>query len=181
MALRIIELFLKTPEQLFNTLDPSPFNERDLDDEAERHIVGWAQEIDRSASLKLVIHLPHASHKARATKFIPEAIQHYFTDRAEQARLELRELLRIGWRSLLIGLLVLALCFLASRYVAREMGDDVLGRLLVESLLILGWVANWRPLEIFLYGWWPIQRRRRLLKRLAEMPVEILYLDDPPP
>ena len=29
-----------------------------------------------------------------------------------------------------------------------------------ESLLIFGWVANWRPIEIFLYEWWPVVRRR---------------------
>jgi hypothetical protein len=43
-----------------------------------------------------------------------------------------------------------------------------------EGLIILGWVANWRPLEIFLYDWWPLARRRRLFQRLAEMPVEVL-------
>jgi hypothetical protein len=42
-----------------------------------------------------------------------------------------------------------------------------------QSLLILGWVANWRPLEIFLYDWWPIRRRVILLRRLAAMPVEV--------
>ena len=30
-----------------------------------------------------------------------------------------------------------------------------------ESLTIGGWVAMWRPMEIFLYSWWPILRERR--------------------
>jgi hypothetical protein len=172
-ATRAIELFLARPEQLFNSLDPSPFNERDLDSDAEHYIIGWAQEFDRSAPLKLVVHLPDAAHKSRLTKHIPEAVSHYFADRAEQTRLERRELLRIGWRSLAIGMIVLAICFSVSQYVVIAMSQHVLGSLLAESLLILGWVANWRPLEIFLYDWWPIERRRRLLKRLAGMPVEI--------
>ena len=29
-----------------------------------------------------------------------------------------------------------------------------------ESLLIGGWVAMWRPLEVFLYDWWPISARQ---------------------
>jgi hypothetical protein len=41
-----------------------------------------------------------------------------------------------------------------------------------ESFLILGWVANWRPLEIFLYDWWPITRRRDLYQRLSKAIVE---------
>ena len=31
--------------------------------------------------------------------------------------------------------------------------------LIKESLIISGWVALWRPLEIFLYDWWPDPRR----------------------
>jgi hypothetical protein len=45
-------------------------------------------------------------------------------------------------------------------------------RLVEESFLILGWVANWRPLEIFLYDWWPIARRRDLYRRLSKAIVE---------
>jgi hypothetical protein len=32
-------------------------------------------------------------------------------------------------------------------------------------------VANWRPIEIYLYEWWPIVRRRRLYQRIAHAPV----------
>jgi hypothetical protein len=42
-----------------------------------------------------------------------------------------------------------------------------------ESLLIFGWVANWRPIEIFLYEWWPIVRRRNLYRRLAAAEVDL--------
>jgi hypothetical protein len=35
-----IEVFVDRIEQLFNSMDPSPFHERDLDDDAEEFIVG---------------------------------------------------------------------------------------------------------------------------------------------
>jgi hypothetical protein len=37
-----------------------------------------------------------------------------------------------------------------------------IGRIIEESLLIFGWVANCMPIEIFLYDWLPIVRRRNL-------------------
>ena len=40
-----IELNLRDISQLFNTMDPSPFNERDLDHDAEEFIVSWAREL----------------------------------------------------------------------------------------------------------------------------------------
>jgi len=50
-----------------------------------------------------------------------------------------------------------------------------------ESLLIGGWVAMWRPLEVFLYDWWPIRLEARLYDRLSAMPVRIVYRDDTKP
>jgi hypothetical protein len=31
----------------------------------------------------------------------------------------------------------------------------------------------WRPLEVFLYDWWPIRSEIRLHERLASMPVQV--------
>jgi hypothetical protein len=33
----------------------------------------------------------------------------------------------------------------------------------------------WRPLEVFLYDWWPIRADARLFDRLSDMPVRIVY------
>jgi hypothetical protein len=44
--------------QLFNSIDPSPFTERDLDDDAEAYIVGWAREVDAQGPFRIVVHLP---------------------------------------------------------------------------------------------------------------------------
>ena len=59
--------------------------------------------------------------------------------------------------------------------VASAMKGERLGDLLRQGLVICGWVAMWRPLEIFLYGWWPIRREARLYDRLSTMPVRIAY------
>ena len=56
-----------------------------------------------------------------------------------------------------------------------------LGEISKESLLIGGWVAMWRPLEVFLYDWWPIRLEAQLYDRLSAMPVRIVYKDDTKP
>jgi hypothetical protein len=55
------------------------------------------------------------------------------------------------------------------------------GEVLHESLLIGGWVAMWRRLEVFLYEWWPIQADAILFDRLASMPVRMSYPAAVPP
>ena len=42
-----------------------------------------------------------------------------------------------------------------------------------ESLIIGGWVALWRPLEILLYDWWPVRAKARLYDRLGAMQVSL--------
>jgi hypothetical protein len=55
----------------------------------------------------------------------------------------------------------------------QRLGDTTLINIVAESLLISGWVAMWRPIQIFLYDWWPIRRTRAVLARLAAAEVEL--------
>ena len=40
--------------------------------------------------------------------------------------------------------------------------------------MIAGWVAMWRPMQIYLYDWWPLLRRSRTYAKLSQMPVELV-------
>lgn len=168
-----IELRLKTVDQLFNSMDPSPFIERDLAREAEEFIVSWAREHPRDAGLHLVLHLERPPSPAEhAPEQVAQAIHNYFAYRARLKRLELRELLRRGRTSLAIGLLFLTACLLTVRAIDASSGGTLQG-VLRESLLIGGWVAMWRPIEIYLYDWWPVLRAIKVDERLAALPVEL--------
>lgn len=173
MGTHTIEVQLKAAEQIFNSLDPSPFHDRDLDEKAERFIVGWAREAKTSEPLELVVTLTDAGQMSETARHIPDAIHNYFGYRALQARQDLHELFRIGQVSLAIGVGILVLCFGAISYLSFLPVQTGAVRLVEESLLILGWVANWRPLEIFLYDWWPLRRQISLFERLAAMKVDV--------
>jgi hypothetical protein len=49
----------------------------------------------------------------------------------------------------------------------------MLWSIIEEGFLISGWVAMWRPIQVFLYDWWPIRRRRRIYEKLAQIPVAL--------
>ena len=72
----------------------------------------------------------------------------------------------------------IAACIVLGKGASSYLGPGYLGRFFDEGLIILGWVANWRPVEIFLYDWWPIVRRGRLYRRLSRAAVKI-EVDDP--
>jgi hypothetical protein len=167
-----IAIRARTIGQLFNSLDPSPYRERDIDAGVEEFVVGWVRELPVGAPFSIAVYLPaEESAKPEAAR-IGEAFAHYFEDRAQMTERELRELFRIGRRSLAIGVVVLIACLTASQLVAALL-PDVIARVLEESLIIVGWVANWRPIEIYLYEWWPIRRRIRLFRRIAATKVAV--------
>jgi hypothetical protein len=168
-----IALRVRTVMQLFNSLDPSPFRERDLDGRTEEFVVGWARELPKGTPFTIVIELPPEEAAKPEAAQIGDAFANYFQERADVSDRDLRELFRVGWRSLLIGLVVLVVCLVGSQIVANMVRNAVVARVLEESLIIVGWVANWRPLEIYLYDWWPIRRRILLYRRIAAAPLEV--------
>jgi hypothetical protein len=168
----VIEVRIDTISQLFHTLDPYPFRDRDLDKDAEEFIVGWARELPRDQPLKIVIHIPLQEESTPAAHDLSAALNRYFSYRAQVVGFDLNELFRVGRLSLGIGLAVLSLCIIARQVVGRFVPAP-LDHMIAESLLIFGWVANWRPIEIFLYDWWPVVRRRNLYARLGSAEIEL--------
>lgn len=170
-----IEIRLSQPQQLFNSLDPSPFHERDLDDDAEQYIVDSADEYPLDQPLRLVLYLPAELPAEPLPGKPPDlvtGIHHYFAYRAEETRRRLRIFLREGRIALVVGVTFLFLC-IALRQLVLMATKGLVAQIADEGLYIVGWVAMWRPLEIFLYDWRPIRRRQRLFAKLAEIPIVI--------
>ncbi|MBX3499891.1 MAG: hypothetical protein KF889_10640 [Alphaproteobacteria bacterium] len=169
----LIELSLDSVAQLFNSLDPAPFLARDLDRDAEEWIVGALTELPEDRRPRLVIHLPAAEAESKQARSLTDAIHNYFAYRASVAARDLRVEFERGRVSLTIGLAFLAACTGLRELLSIVLPDNVFQRGLNEGLLIVGWVAMWRPLEIYLYDWWPHRRRRRLFERLARIDIEV--------
>ncbi len=167
-----IEVNLRELSQLFNSMDPSPFSDRDLDAAAEEFIVGWARELPHKDEIELVVHLATAPDPARANG-VEEAVHHYFGNRAANKRRELHLLLRRGRTSFVVGLGFLAVCFVLGELL-KGAQPGPWSEFIELGLHIVGWVAMWRPLDIFLYDWWPIHSDQRLLERLARMKVRLV-------
>ena len=153
-------------------MDPSPFQDRDLDADAEEFIMSWARELPPRSELELVIHLSTAPPHERTVE-VEQAVQHYFSARSMMKRREFRVLMRRGRTSLMVGLLFLGGCLGLAEFVDK-IGHSTLASLIEESLTIGGWVAMWRPLEIYLYDWWPMRDEYRALDRLARMRVRLV-------
>jgi hypothetical protein len=167
-----VEVGLREINQLFNSLDPTPFNEKDLDQNAEDFIVSWVQEYPINEPVQLMIHLdqwPDYDPKS----LITDTIHHYFSYRAKMTHLELGRLFKQGRTSLLIGSSFMITCILIIKFTLSEPNQTAWTSVIRESLTIAGWVAMWRPMQIYLYDWWPMRRKEKIFSKLSVIPVEI--------
>jgi hypothetical protein len=167
-----IEIRITKLHQMFNSLDPSPFYEKELDKDAHEYIVDSVDEHHLQKPMKLVIQLPADQMHLAETAKLQDAIHNHFNYKLAEARRHMRFQMREGRIAFLIGFAFL-IAIMSIRQLAFAFGRGTVSGILAEGLLILGWVAMWRPMQIFLYEWWPIRHHCQLYAKIAAMPVEV--------
>jgi hypothetical protein len=104
---------------------------------------------------------------------LTEAIHNHFNFKVELVQRDFKQLLRRGRTSLLIGIAFVSVCLIAADIIG-QFGTSTVFTIARESLTIIGWVAMWRPLQIFLYDWWPLVHRIRIYKTLGHAHIRAL-------
>ena len=167
-----IELRLNELSQLFNSMDPTPFHHKDLDRDAEEFIESWALEFPQASHFHITVHLAQMPAED-ATALVTDAIRNYFAYKAELSARQVAVLLHEGRISLVIGVAFLSACLLAADLLTPLASGTFL-KIVRESLTIGGWVAMWKPMQVFLYEWWPLVRRRHIYRNLGKAQVRVV-------
>jgi hypothetical protein len=169
-----IDLKVRHSRQLFDTRDPAPFRQRDLDEDAVEYLLAAAEEIPRNRPLAVAVTISEEQEPRLTPDVIVEAVRGHFIYECEQIERRLREHVRLGQIFLGVGLTVLVV-FLTLAEHTLSLSRGPLREILREGLVITGWVAMWRPLEVLLYDWWPLIEERRQARRILAAPVSIRY------
>lgn len=164
-----VSIRVRNLAQLFNSLDASPFWDRDLDGQAAAFIEEEFSE--NRAAAQWYLHV-HASEGADLAADVQPALEHYYTRMAHSATVHMREQLHLGQIAWLGGGMIFLLS-MSARGILERVARGGLSRLLDEGLIILAWLALWRPTESLVYGWVPLYRKRRLYQRLAAVRVTV--------
>ncbi|RSZ56314.1 hypothetical protein HF313_22705 [Massilia atriviolacea] len=168
-----LDLRVRELRQLFNSLDPAPFLNKDLDRACEAYIENWALALPHDSHLHLTIHVDEPASAKEAGDLVSDAIHNYYGYKIELVRGELRQLLRVGRLSLGIGLVFVAACLLLAEAITSLIPGPT-AKIAKESLTIIGWVAMWRPVQIFLYDWWPLTGRIKVFENLRFARVSVV-------
>jgi hypothetical protein len=160
-----IVLHLDHLSQLFAAPSGEPFSE-------EPYLVSgmeWILDeltpraLGRSARTKTTIVLPKGSLQADLAGKTSAAVKCYCQFKIRQKQHALVALRWEGVKSLQKGIVFLAICLFLSAFLSgTALLPGFLGTLFSNGLEIAGWVSLWRPIEIFLYEWWPYRRANQV-------------------
>ena len=169
-----ITIRIQRIEQLLDAAGPSPFrsNETAVRSDAESYIMDAAADAGHHEPLRLLIHAP-VSIKPHSQAILG-AIHAHFERARVQCQRRYQRRMHIGRGLLVMGISVLGSALLL-RALLGDPGDRATVVAASEGLLILGWVALWRPLEILLFERLENHQQNALLKRLARIPVDFEF------
>lgn len=167
-----IEVEVESLRQIFDERDPAPFRQKDLDDDLAEYILLSSQEIGIDRVGKIIIF-----HSENSGSDLPEAdakfaLQRFFAYESEQSRKRIKSILKMGFKALVIGTGFLIVAILAAMSLQNEQG--FMASFFKEGMLLLGWVSMWKPVNTFLYDWWPERDLMKVYEKLSQLEIQII-------
>ena len=170
----LLEIKLSSIMQLFNSFDPAPFHEKELDSSAEEYIVGAVEDFPAKTLFKMIIYLPPELVGTDQAKKIAPAIHNHFKYKMLVADRKFRSRFRHGRTSLIIGLSFLSVNLVARDLIIQSHLANLFGaQLLSDALLVFGWAAMWEPITVLLYELRPLVKKKDVYRRISEMEIGI--------
>lgn len=169
----LIEIQLNSVIQMFNSFDPAPFHEKELDSDTERYIVDTVNDFPSGTKFKIIIYLPEHVVMSRDAQEIPKAVKNHFEYKVITQKRHFRSRIRYGRFTILVGLSALAVSMFASLTVSESFPDCTFAQLIANALEVAGWVAMWEPVTVFLYQLWPMIKLRKTYEKISMMNIDI--------
>jgi hypothetical protein len=167
--MHVIDIRLRHPDQLFDSLDPSPFHDKALDRNAEAYLIECAGELPPRDAFVLRLYGPAVLHDQGEQIML--GVHRHFALALAQAQRRHRRRARVARAAILFGLAGLGGALLLRSAIAEWGGAG--GEVLTEGLLILAWVALWRPAEMLIFDSWEQREELRVLRALTRVPVQV--------
>lgn len=170
-----IEIKLDTIRHLYDSMDPAPRYEKDLNPRVEEYIMSDAEELPRKSDWHLYLYLPENEIRGIDETAVKKSILLNFDRKAELLEKKAAKKTRMVIQSAVFGILFLGLCLSASYWLATYVSSGAdFYEILSQGLVVIGWVALWNPVEYLLFDRWEPRKEIIICQKLAGTPVEII-------
>ncbi len=171
----LIDVHISSLDQFYNSLDPSPEDEKDLNEDTEAYIREAVEDLtpDERKNARIVLYLGSDMYRNSSLRENMErAVTANFSYRLLHERRKYVFAMERGKRYLLRGLIFLMVCLVISNIVTRILDRNDITFAFAQSFVIIGWVALWKPVEFYLYDRRDLLDDLAVLETLTMMPVE---------
>ncbi|MDU9376146.1 hypothetical protein McpSp1_07380 [Methanocorpusculaceae archaeon Sp1] len=171
----LIDVHIASMDQFYNYLDPSPADEKDLDEDTETYIQNAVEDLtpEERKRAKIVLYLGADLYRNESVRENMErAATANFSYRLKHEKRKYSYAMEKGKRYLVRGLIFLVVCLVVSSIFTRIFTENDINLALAQSFVIIGWVALWKPVEFYLYDRRDILDELEILEALSIMPVE---------
>ena len=96
----------------------------------------------------------------------------YFLAREKRIAERLHEHFQDAWKMFGFGFAFMLACTLLRTYLAPEEVHSLMSSFR-EGLLVIGWVALWKPVEELLFNWWTLKRELVSWHKLSKMEMKV--------
>ena len=171
-----ISLVLRHSNQLFENDLPLPAEHVAL----SQPVLDFLEdsiEANRDCSVfDLKIYMPQkdwASFEPRLVDNIAATFDRYFNRHIQKQRHRLSDHFRQARKMFVLGFAFMMLCMLVRTFWVPEDSSTLMSSIR-EGLLVIGWVAMWKPVEELIFNWWPIKDELRLWESFRRLRASII-------
>jgi hypothetical protein len=169
-----IKLYLNEITHLFTPPDFDPFAHQPVFVSGLEAAANEIKMANRRSEHRLVLYLPAETITPELEQTIRQALDHYCSYKLEESRREVTLLRWEGFEALQTGLIFMAVCLFISLYVSKqETIPEYLQTFVGQGLSVVGWVSMWKPIDIFLYQWWPHWQSRFVYDKIKRAELVI--------
>ncbi|HHX54838.1 MAG TPA: hypothetical protein GX705_00615 [Clostridiales bacterium] len=168
----IIDIALEDYLEFFNEWDNSAFKKRDIHSELLQFLELCSEDIPLRKKLEFVFSLNSAEAIKEKEEQIRISFRNYFYSIQRLEKRKTNRFIRNSLVLLFIALMLLTLYGFMSRYTP----SNILTKVLLESLLIGGWVFAWEAVHLLFIDIIEPLRRRRELDRFLDAEINFQYL-----
>lgn len=171
-----IILVLTHVEQLFDTDVPVPSEYVALDSDVLDFFASTIRKHQKACrDFRLIVHLPERALREVEPYMrtsVDLTLKGYFLAREKRIAERLHEHFQDAWKMFGFGFAFMLACTLLRTYLAPEEVHTLMSSFR-EGLLVIGWVALWKPVEELLFNWWPLKRELASWHKLSKMEMKV--------
>lgn len=171
----LIDVHINNIDHFYNYLDPSPEDEKDLDEETEAYIREAVEDLtlEEREHAKIVLYLSDLLYdNMKRRENMEKAVNANFAYRLTHEERKYKFALERGKRYLVRGLFFLVICVFLSTVLPRLILENDINLAFAQSFVVIGWVALWKPVEFYLYDRRDLLDDLDVLNTLSCIPVE---------